>query len=193
MRRLLTVAVGLSLGMPCAAATLELGLGGDLFLAAGQRSRDFKTELDAQWWESATPARTRLGLGGSLAYYHEDSRLAAAGFSQRTRVRTVELRPLKVSLKALAGFELEERGVVPYVLGGAQHVDSLEQSRGEDVDEEDRRERYWSALWGAGVGFTLSRRLGLDVEYERNAHGGRRRTERVSAALKLLVLGDPDD
>lgn len=141
-----------------------------------EKSNRFKYELEASYNDAATSSRS-------------------GDTSQSTRVRTAEFRYAKLSLLELHGYDLRKRlGIVPYVAGGVQHVDSIEDSTSRDEEtgeivSERARARYWSPSFGIGAEVALNKRLKLSFDYDRNVASGDRLVERLTLELKFAVFG----
>ncbi|MBI3550327.1 MAG: hypothetical protein HY078_14905 [Elusimicrobia bacterium] len=169
---------------------LSLGLRGSFGREAQQRSVEWGPTLSLEIGSSEATARNRFKYELEYSYNDALTKLVEDEAAQTLRVRTHELRYAKVSLLRVAGFDVGKRfGMVPYLAGGVQYVDS----RG-DLGEEGRTvDFYWAPTMGAGLEMLISRRTTLALDYEQNFEGERRRISRFSFELKLRVFGEEDE
>lgn len=175
-------------------SSLFLGVSGSLGREANVDDHDWgpTVNLDLVTTDEDSPTRLRYGLEAS--YNDASTRVRGSEGPQTTRVKTFNFRYARVSLLKLAGFDLRERiGLVPFIAGGVQHVDSRTTETVENDDgvrsDSTTRDSYWSPSWGVGAEVRLNSRLNLVLDYATNAQHYVRRVERLSLEMKLRVFG----
>jgi opacity protein-like surface antigen len=174
---------------------LEIGLRGSRGREANTRDYEWGPTLSYEIMASRKEKSSRFKYELEASYNDAASASRSGDTSQSTRVRTAEFRYAKVSMLELAGFDLKKRlGVVPYVAGGVQHVDSREDSTSFDADlgqlaSTTSRDRYWSPTFGFGAEVSLNKKVTLALDYNQNVANGDRRVARLSFELKFAVFG----
>lgn len=174
---------------------LEIGLRGSKGREANTRDFDWGPTLSYELMASRQERSSRFKYEMELSYNDAMTASRSGSASQSTRVRTAEFRYAKISMLELMGFDLRKRiGIVPFVTGGVQHVDSLEDSIAYDEDagalvSTSARAHYWSPTFGCGAEVALNKKVSLALDYNRNIAAGDRRVERLSLELKFAVFG----
>jgi opacity protein-like surface antigen len=174
---------------------LELGLRGSRGREANTRDYEWGPTLSYEIMQSRKEKSSRFKYELEASYNDAASASRSGDTSQSTRVRTAEFRYAKVSMLELAGFDLKKKlGVVPYVAGGVQHVDSREDSSSPDEEagglvSTTSRDRYWSPTFGCGVEVSVNKKVTLALDYNQNVANGDRRVSRLSFELKFAVFG----
>ena len=168
---------------------LAIGFKGYWDAEANSRSFDWGPTVNLDLFSSPKWAENRFKYGFELSYDDAFYRLASDGSNDQSRVRTYEIKYAKLSLLRALGFDIRTRlGVVPYVTGGIQYVDSREDSGGERTNR-----FFWAPTWGFGFEFDVTKRLTLGFDFNRNTEGGDRRVSRMSIEAKLYVFGEADE
>jgi opacity protein-like surface antigen len=175
--------------------TLEIGLRGSKGREANVHDFDWGPTVSYELMTSHKEHSSRFKYNLELSYNDASTRFSGGGSNQDTRVRAAEFRYAKISLLELLGFDLKKKiGIVPYVAGGIQRVDSREDTStydpatGEFVAET-IRDQYWSPTFGIGAEVALNRRLTLALDYDQNVEGGSRKVSRLNLELKFSVFG----
>ena len=175
-------------------SSLFLGVSGSLGREANVDDHDWgpTVSLDLVTTDEDSPTRLRYGLEAS--YNDASTRFRGSEGPQATRVKAFNFRYARVSLLKLAGFDLRERlGLVPFVAGGVQHVNSLYRETVENDDgvrsDVTTTDNYWSPSWGVGAEIRLNSRLNLILDYSFNGQRYVRRVERLSLEMKVRVFG----
>ncbi len=159
--------------------------------------------VDRSWGPIATlelvstdeDAPTRLRYGLEASYNDASTRFVGPDGDQQGRVRTLDLRYARISILKLFGLDLQEKlGLVPFVAGGLQHVNSSLNQTVEDDNTGARSnqrtdESFWSPSWGVGAEIRLTSRLNFVLDYNRNTESGEKATNRLSLAMKVRVFG----
>ena len=175
-------------------SSLFLGVSGSLGRESNVKDYDWGPTLSLDLVSSDEEASTRLRYGLEASYNDASTRVTGSEGPQATRVKTFNFRYARVSLLELAGFDLQERlGLVPFVAGGVQHVDSRTTETVENDDgvrsDSTTRDSYWSPSWGVGAEIRLNSRLNMVLDYSFNAQHYVRRVERLSLEMKVRVFG----
>jgi opacity protein-like surface antigen len=174
---------------------LEVGLRGSRGREANTRDYEWGPTLSYEIMASRKEKSSRFKYELEASYNDAASASRSGDTSQSTRVRTAEFRYAKISMLELAGFDLKKRlGVVPYLAGGVQHVDSREVSTSFDEDlgqivSTTARDRYWSPTFGCGLEVSVNKKVTLSLDYNQNVANGDRRVSRLSFELKFAVFG----
>jgi opacity protein-like surface antigen len=145
--------------------------------------------LDLTLTTSRKDAANRFKYELELGYDDYWTKLYGGPEDESSRVRTVELKYAKLSLLQIAGWDFHKNlGLVPFVTGGVQYVDSRADEGGTRVNR-----FYWAPTFGGGFDVALKKKLTLGLEYEQNTEGGARQVTRFSLELKYDVFGRAAD
>lgn len=175
--------------------TLEVGFRGSMGREANTRDFDWGPTLSYAILTSPEHHVTRFKYELEASYNDASTEFKGSDSNESTRVRSAEFRYAKISLLELFNFDLRKRiGIVPYVAGGIQYVNSRQDSTSYDEDVEaivttSIRQRYWSATVGIGGEVALNKKVSLAIDYDQNSEGGDRRVSRLSFELKVAVFG----
>lgn len=181
--------------------SLDIGLQGSMGREANWRDHDWGPTLSLGLLTSEESSHNRFSYELEYGYNDASSKLIGEDSTQKTRVRSHELKYGKISFLKLGGYDLQKRlRLTPYVAGGVQYVDSKEETytpadEEEEVEEstELHRSYYWSPTWSAGVEFYLNRRTTFSMSYEQNMKGGDRRMARLSLGLNVSLFGASEE
>lgn len=164
--------------------SFEVGLRGNLSREANESGYEWGPTVSLELFPAEARGANRFRYSMELSFNDSLTRLSDEDGDRSTRVQTAELRYAKVHAVEVLGFDIGKRlGVIPYVAGGVQHVDSRETS-----PDESTRQNYWSPTWATGLEVALNKKLTLALDYERNGESGNRRVSRFSVELKLNLF-----